>query len=89
MQEIPLIFVENHGSEFEKTVTMEDEDGKTLAMKVGGNAFVGFGFEWREFIQGYDVKLGQTIAVFTLLSRSRFLIQVYEPRGELLYESDN
>lgn len=78
MQEIPMEFMEDHGSKFDKTVTLEEEDSEVCRVKIGGNLFVGFGFDWRDFAESHNIGIGQVI-VFTLVARSRFLVQIYKP----------
>ncbi|KAG0625014.1 hypothetical protein M758_2G021200 [Ceratodon purpureus] len=84
--EIPREFIEDHGYRFDKmdkTVILEEEDGdsEVYRVKIGGNNFVGFGFEWRDFVQAHNIGIGQTV-VFTLVRNSRFLVQIYKPSVE-------
>jgi len=46
-------------------------------VQIGGNLFVGFGFEWKDFAEAHNVGIGQVV-VFTLVARSRFLVQIYK-----------
>jgi hypothetical protein len=82
MQEIPREFIEDHGYRFDKmdkTVIFEEEDSDSEEhrVKIWGNNFVGFGFEWRDFAQSHNIGIGQII-VFTLVRNSRFLVQIYK-----------
>ena len=77
MQGIPMEFIEDHGSRLDYTVIFEEEgsDSDGYRVKIGGNKFVGFGFEWKDFAQLHNIGIDQRI-VFTLVRNSRFLVQI-------------
>lgn len=79
MQEIPMEFMEIHGTEIGRNVILQEKEGDELihSVNIGGNHNEGFGFEWKSFAQMYNVANGQLV-VFTLVARSRFLVQIYE-----------
>jgi len=53
----------------EEAITMqENEDSKMHHVRIGGNYFVGYGFEWKDFAQAHDIVVGDKV-VFTLVSR--------------------
>lgn len=80
MQGIPMEFMDDHDSKFEKVVTLqENEDGERHQVQIGGNRFVGFGFEWRDFAQAHNIAF-QELVVFTLVARSQFKVQIYRLR---------
>lgn len=78
MQEVPKRFVRHYSSSFGQTVNLEGDDGRSYCCSLVGSdiAFVGYGFEWYNFASSHNVRMGDQV-VFTLMEKSRFLVQVY------------
>lgn len=51
-------FMEDYGFKFDKIVMLEEEDSEVCRVKIGGNFFVGFGFDWRDFVELYNIGIG-------------------------------
>ncbi|CAM6106008.1 unnamed protein product [Calypogeia fissa] len=77
--EVPKRFVRHYSSLFGENVNFEGDDGRSHACTLVGSAIaiVGYGFEWYNFANSHNVGMGDQI-VFTLMSKSRFLLQVYK-----------
>lgn len=82
LQQIPAAFVDLHGDKFFDRVDLEGPDGTVWIVNVvhTTQSNAGFGRGWMSFVGDNNLKKGNQI-LFTLISKSRFTVHIFNKSG--------